>query len=273
MTAFTFAIALTPHANARDWGLIEALLDLTLASVRAQTDPDWRALIAVHERPRLAVPDDRISFVEVGWPVAPPGPHNDDSGRKKHLLSDIVRDRGGGYLMVLDADDWVDRGLVAAARAAIGAEHVGGLIHEGLAVDFRTLRSAPLPHPELEGLPFHRFCGSCGVALIRPGAGSEIRRDPFAVLRSHHRWVEVAAEHGERLARLPVSGAYLVNTGENHSDVHGPYAEWRRGFVARVNAVGREVDAAMAARFGQEIGALRAAGWRGRHAGAKRAVT
>ena len=258
MRDFTFGIALTPRAVARDWGLIEALLDLTLASVRAQTDPDWRALIAVHERPRLAVPDARVAFVEVGWPVAPPGPHNDDSGRKKHLLSDIVRDNSGGYLMVLDADDWVDRDLVAAARATIGEAHVGGLIHEGLAVDFATLRAAPLPHPELEGLPFHRFCGSCGVVLIRPGAKTEIRRDPFAVLRSHHRWVEVAAEHGEALARLPVSGAYLVNTGENHSDVHGPYAAWRRGFVQRVNAVGRDMDEATAARFGQEVGALRA---------------
>ena len=260
---FTFAVALTPRANARDWGRVEALLDLTLASLRAQTDPDWRALVAVHERPRLSVADRRIEFVDVAWPVAPPGPHNDDSGRKKHLLSDIARDRGGGHFMVLDADDWVDRGLVAAARATIGADHVGGLIEEGFAVDLRTLRAAPLPHPELEGLPFHRFCGSCGVALIRPAASTEIRRDPFAVLRSHHRWVEVAAEHGEGLARLPVSGAYLVNTGENHSDVHGPHADWRRGFIARVNAVGRDLDGATAARFGQEVGALRAVGWPG----------
>ena len=256
---FTFAIALTPRANARDWARVEALLDLTLASLRAQTDPDWRALLAVHDRPRIAVPDPRVELVAVDWPVTPPGPHNDDSGRKKHRLSDIVRDRGGGFLMILDADDWVDRGIVAAARATVGEAHVGALVEDGLALDFATLRAAPLPHPALEGLPFHRFCGSCGVALIRPGAGPEIRRDPFAVLRSHHRWVEVAAEHGAALARLPVSGAYLVNTGENHSDLHGPHADWRRGFVARVNAVGARLDARGAARFGQDLAALQAA--------------
>ncbi len=261
MTAapFTFAVALTPRANARDWGLIEALLDLTLRSVLAQTDGDFRVLIAAHDPPRLAVPDPRIAVVDVGWPVEPPGPHNDDSGRKKHLLSDIVRDRGGGLLMVLDADDWVDRGLVAAARAGIGPEHVGGLIEEGLAVDFATLHAAPLPHPAVSELPFHRLCGSCGVALIRPGDAAPIRRDPFAVLRSHHRWVEVAAEHGAALARLPVSGAYLVNTGENHSDIHGPHAAWRRGFTARVNAVGCALDGAAAARFGQDLATLAAA--------------
>ncbi len=256
-TPFTFAIALTPRANAHDWARIEALLDLTLASVRAQTDSRWRALVAVHDRPRLSVKDDRVECVEVGWPVEPPGPHNDDSGRKKHHLGDIVRDRGGGYLMVLDADDWVDRALVAASRATIGDGHVGALIEEGLAVDVRHLVAAPLPHPALEGLPFHRFCGSCGVVLIRPGSGDAIRRDPFAVLRSHHRWVEVAAEHGVGLARLPVSGAYLVNTGENHSDLHGPHAAWRRGFTARVGDVGRPLDAATAARFGQSLPALR----------------
>ena len=209
------------------------------------------------------MPDPRVALLRVDWPVTPPGPHNDDSGRKKHWLSDVVVARGGGFLMMLDADDWVDRDLVAAARATIGPDQVGALVERGLAVDFATLRAAPLPHPALEGLPFHRFCGSCGVALIRPGEDPEIRRDPFAVLRSHHRWVEVAAEHGAGLARLPVSGAYLVNTGENHSDIHGPYADWRRGFVARVNAVGAPLDAAGAARFGQDLPALRAAAGRG----------
>ncbi len=256
-TPFTFAIALTPRATARDWSRVEALLDGTLASLRAQTDPDWRALIAVHDRPVLAVPDDRVGFVDVAWPVVPPGPHNDDSGRKKHLLSDLVRDRGGGYLMVLDADDWVDRDLVSVARAAIGPGDVGGLIHDGLAVDAATQVAAPLPHPALEGLPFHRFCGSCGVVVIRPDADTPIGRDPFAVLRSHHRWVEVAAEHGASLITLPVSGAYLVNTGENHSDLHGPYAAWRRDFIARVNRVGSRLDAATADRFGQGIGEIR----------------
>lgn len=254
---FTFAIALTPRETAQDWGRVEALLDRTLASLRAQTDPDWRALIAVHDRPRLAVADARIGFVDVDWPVSPPGPHNDDSGRKKHLLSDMLRDRGGGYLMVLDADDWVDRDLVAAARDSIGPKDVGGLIHAGLAVDLATLYAAPLPHAALEGLPFHRFCGSCGVVLIRPEAETSIGRDPFAILRSHHRWVEVAEEHGVSLAHLPVSGAYLINTGENHSDLHGPYAAWRRDFIARVNSNGHRIDAATAARFGQDLATFR----------------
>ena len=142
---FTFGIALVPRANARDWPLVEALLDLTLASVRAQTDPDFRVLLACHDRPRLRWDDPRVELVEAGWPVEPPDPHNDDSGRKKHALNDLVLARGGGLLMLLDADDWVDTRLVEAARAAVGPDVVGAVVEDGLAVDFRTLRRQRSP--------------------------------------------------------------------------------------------------------------------------------
>jgi hypothetical protein len=256
---FTFGIALTPRANARNWALIEALLDLTLASIRAQTDPNFRVVIACHDRPHLTFDDPRFEFVEVAWPVQEPGPHNDDSGRKKHALGDLVLERGGGLLMILDADDWVDVRLVAAARATIGVDQIGGLIEAGVVTDFQTLRAAPLPHPQVSELAFHRFCGSSGVVRLRPEASDPLRRNPFNVLCSHHHWVEVAAEHGAELARLPVSGSYVINTTENHSEVHGPYAEWRRTFTARVNRAGKDVDGALAARFGLDLARLRAA--------------
>ena len=111
-------------------------------------------------------------------------------------------------------------------------------------------------------LPRQRIALVLGIDLIDPDAAKAL----FApkVLRSHHRWVEVGAEHGEGLARPPVPGAYLVNTGENHSDLYGPYADWWRGFVARVNPVGTALAAGTAARFGLDLAALRAAGQFGR---------
>jgi len=256
---FTFGIALTPRANAESWALTETLLGLTLTSVRAQTDPDFRVLVACHERPRLAFTDARIEFIEVGWPGSPPGPGNDDSGRKKHLLADLALARGGGLFMILDADDWVDTRLVGAARAAIGRDAVGGLIEAGIAVDFQTLRAASLPHPQVSELAFHRLCGSCGIVRLRPDAADALRRNPFEVLRSHHRWIEVATEHGVELARLPVTGAYVINTSENHSERHGPHAGWRRALTTRVNDAGNAVDGGLAARFGIGIADLRAA--------------
>jgi hypothetical protein len=61
------------------------------------------------------------------------------------------------------------------------------------------------------------------------------------------------------LARLPVSGNYLINTSENHSEVHGPHPQWRRTFTAAVNREGHALDGVIAARFGLSLGQIRAA--------------
>lgn len=256
---FTFGIALIPRAAARNWLLVETLLDLTLASVRAQTDPAFRVVIAGHDRPGLAMDDPRVTFLEADWPAAAPDSCNADSGRKKYLINRFVLARGGGLLMFLDADDWVDRQLVAAARAMIGPGQIGALVENGLAVDFRTLRAAPLPHPEVFAGAFHRVCGSSAIARLLPDAADPLRRDPWNVLRSHHEWVETAREHGAPLGRLPLSGSYVINTSENHSELHGPYAVWRRDFTAAVNRVGRMLDRPHAARFGLELSRVRKA--------------
>ena len=79
------------------------------------------------------------------------------------------------------------------------------------------------------------------------------------MLRSHHRWPEVAQEHGVRLASLPVSGTYLVNTSENHSDLQGPHHAWRQALIAAVNREGQDLDGAAAARFGLDLAQVQAA--------------
>lgn len=253
---FTFGVALVPRVIARDWRLVEALLSLTLASVRAQTDPDFRVVVMGHDRPATLPDDPRFEFLEAGWPPEDPGPHNADSGRKKHAINDLVLERGGGLFMLLDADDWIDRRLVEAARA-VPRESVGATIDTGLVTDFRTLRAAPLPHPRVFAGEFHRLCGSSGIARLRPDHPDPLRRDPFSVLRSHHQWLEVAAANDAPLARLPVAGNYLINTSENHSEVHGPHVEWRRGLTAAVNSEGAALDERTAARFGLRLEQVR----------------
>ena len=80
---FTFGIALIPPAFAHNWALIKALVDLTLRSVRAQTDPDFRIVIAGQDQPRTALGDPRIAFLDVDWPLQDPGPNHVDSWQKK----------------------------------------------------------------------------------------------------------------------------------------------------------------------------------------------
>ena len=253
---FTFAIALTPAATAGSWPLAQALLGLTLASLAAQTQADFSVLIAGHDRPVLPH-DPRVIFLPVDWPVRPPGPHNDDSGRKKHFLSEVVLSRGGGLMMIVDADDWIDRRTVELSRRALAGDQDGGVIVSGEVVDVATLRTAPLPHPAIFG-EFHRVCGSSTVTRLRPYAADPLRRDPFSVLRSHHAWLERAEEVGARLVRLPVSAAYLVGTSINHSDLHGPHAEWRRSFRAALNTHGSPLQPPDAVRYGLKLDAVRA---------------
>ena len=247
---FTFGIALIPRACAHDWALVEALLVLTLASVRAQTDQDFRVVIAGHDRPRTRVRDPRVEFLQVDWPVEAPGPHNGDSGRKKRALEDLILARGGGLLMLLDADDWVDRRIVESARATLGPDRIGGLIDSGLVADFQTLRAARIPDARVFAQRFHRICGSSCIGRLKPDASDPLRRNPCRILGSHHQWVEVARAHGADLVRLPVSGSYLVNTSENHSEVHGPHTGWRRRLTGSASRHGRPIDGALAARFG-----------------------
>lgn len=92
-----------------------------------------------------------------------------------------------------------------------------------------------------------------------PDAADPLRRNPCRALGSHHQWVEAARRHGAALARLPVSGNYLINTTENHSEVHSPYAEWRRRLTERANRAGAALDDALARRFGLDLDQIRAA--------------
>jgi hypothetical protein len=255
---FTFGIALISRAGAQNWDLIENLLDLTLRSVCAQTDQEFQVVIAGHDRPCIVSSDPRFTLVEADWSARKPDLHNEDSGRKKYAITRLVQKRGGGLLMLLDADDWVDVHLVEAARAVIGSRHIGALIDTGFVTDFRTLRAAAVPHPLIFDGEFHRICGSSTVARLRPDEDDPLRRNPCDVLVSHHQWVEGARDRGAELARLPVSAAYLVNTSQNHSEVHGAYAEWRHQLTKCVNREGNQIDGALAARFGIGLDRIRA---------------
>ena len=101
----TFGIALIPKASARNWELVEALLELTLESVLAQTEQGFRVVLVGHERPDSLPHDARFTFLQADWPVQPPGRDNEDSGRKKYLISEFVLAQGCGLLTLLDADD------------------------------------------------------------------------------------------------------------------------------------------------------------------------
>ncbi len=209
-------------------------------------------LIAGHERPRLPA-DPRVDFLSVPWPVQPTGPHNDDSGRKKHWLAERVLERGGGLMMLADADDWIDRRTVEAARRELASGDVhGGVVTHGHAIDLATLRASPIPAPGVFG-QFHRVCGTSTVTVLRPQARDPAERDPFSALRSHHAWLERAPELGLRVRELSTGAAYVVGTSVNHSERLGPHPDWFAGFGRAVNTLGGPLEVETAALYGLDL--------------------
>jgi len=260
---FIFGIPLIARAASDDWPLVEHLLDLTLRSVIAQTDGDFRVILAAHDLPEPwwhVEADPRFTRIAADWPIGAPTAANDDGGRKKWLIKQAVRESGGGLLMFLDADDWVSRALVSAARATIAPGAVGGFVPEGLALDYETLRAAPFPLADAPGFAFHQLCGSSTIGRIVPDSAEPLRHDPHLALGSHHEWVENAGRHGVALAPLPIGGVYMVGTGQNHSERQGPFAAWRRAVTEAVRRDGTPLDQSLAETFGQEVIGLRPRG-------------
>jgi hypothetical protein len=256
---FIFGIPLIARAMASDWATVDRLLSLTLRSLLAQSDGDFRAILAAHDIPdawSAVASDPRFEVVRAGWPPEPPTAANDDGGRKKWLVKQAVRRLGGGLLMFLDADDWVARDLVATARAAMRPEHVGAVIGDGFALDHASLRMLPFPIGGVFDGPFHGLCGSSTIGRIMTGSDEPCHVDPHMVLGSHHEWIERAEAGGFRLARLATSGVYLVGTGQNHSEARGPFAAWRRDVTRAIRDRGCGLTHEFACRFGQDADAL-----------------
>ncbi len=251
---FAFGIPLVARASARDWELVRALLALTLASVAAQTAGGARVVVAGHDEPNL---DAAFEFLRADWDPDEGRAANLDSGRKKSLISAHVLARGGGLLMLLDADDWVDVRTVARARTAIRPADVGGVIERGYATDLRGLRALALPDATYFDRGFDKLCGSSTIARLDPRAEAPIRRDPYAVLHEHYQWEMVCRAQGVSWTSLPLVGNYVVNTGSSHSELHGAFAPWRADFNRGVARDGFDADDAFLSRFGLSRDALR----------------
>ena len=108
--AFTFGIPLIARSSARDWPLVERLLGLTLASVRAQSEGDFRVLVVGHDRPNGA---DTFDFVQVDWPPEDVRADNLDSGRSL--------DVAGNYFGNTSANHSEEHGPFAAWRREFAA--------------------------------------------------------------------------------------------------------------------------------------------------------
>jgi hypothetical protein len=223
-TLITFVIPVRHQSNSKNWGLLKANLTQTIASISAQTNSNWRAVIVANQGADLPAVPERFQIVRVNFT---PNEMYEQQGHDKEEFYDAVRlDKGRrilkgmlyvrdtAFYMVVDDDDFVSNSLVSYVSKNQKAN--GWKISEGYVWgDGGSL------------LYVHRdFANFCGTSLI-------IRSDLFCLpdsfevasseyiktmLGSHIKIVKILTDKGAPLASLPFRGAiYRVGHVGAHS--------------------------------------------------------
>jgi glycosyltransferase involved in cell wall biosynthesis len=218
----TFAIPVRRPVSTVDREHLDRILTLTLRSIFAQTDGDFRVLAAMAHQPDLPdFVDERFQVLDVGgWFPSNWHDANIEAGHRRHALTVRFAALGGGYLMLCDCDDFISKNLVAHVRRTM---HPNGYkMHDGYIFDATANTIAPYPTLTSPGT-FHEFCGSSSLLKLTP---SEIL-DHDADGRNffdrayggwHHKVVARMQEMGRPLSKIPFpAAAYLRNSGNNLS--------------------------------------------------------
>jgi len=122
-TALTFIIPVRHQDNAKDWSRLKSNLRQTLASISAQTGPDWRAIVVANEGADLPAMPDQCEVVRVTFP--PNQLHDFDRGsaekeaaldafrldKGRRVLSGMLHARDSHFFMIVDDDDFVSKDL------------------------------------------------------------------------------------------------------------------------------------------------------------------
>jgi FkbM family methyltransferase len=232
---FFFCIPLMPKANASDWGQVSKVFNQTLRSLDNQTNKSFQILLAAQDKPELA-PDLSLDIIhlEASWTVGSDQKAKlRDKRWKRNLLLRTVRERGGGYVMMLDADDLVSNRLV---DYVLTDRHPNGYIVEsGYAYDWKANLIAPIPG--VWGKGFDNVCGSCSIINFAPddlpsSQGGDETADYLAKhLKQHSQWKHVMREAGRPLKSLPFPAAVYVLNHDNN--LHYSLALSRQDAVPR----------------------------------------
>jgi hypothetical protein len=219
---FAFAISFKPRSACADWEEAQANLRRTIRSAlgAAALGGAGTVVVACHDQPELGELEDAVHVLRV--PFAEPadrweGVH--DKARKRRFIGawlrrTLVHDET--YVMFLDADDLVHKGLVEYVLAHAQGSY---LVDRGYILD---LASSLLWHRQ-EG--FHRTCGSsfiCRFARDEFPSSWENAASPFGQFgtppdqRGHEEYDAVARGLGRPPAQIPFPAVvYTVNHSES----------------------------------------------------------
>jgi glycosyltransferase involved in cell wall biosynthesis len=223
-TLVTFIIPVRHQANAKDWACLKANLTQTIASIAAQSNPNWRAIIVANEGADLPDVPNGFEIIQVNFP---PNTMYEQQGNDKEIFYDAVRlDKGRRVLkgmlhvrnttfyMVVDDDDFINNELVDFV--AHNATANGWKINTGYVWgDGGNL------------LFIHNdFANFCGTSLI---ISADLYKLPDnfedasvsyikTMLGSHVKIGKILADQGTPLSSLPFRGAvYRIGHPGAHS--------------------------------------------------------
>lgn len=226
-----FGIPLRSKKASKDWDKVTAVFNRTLQSVYRQTCPEFRIYVACHEIPPLKEQyDERVEFLIADTPT----PRNGremmlDKGWKISMIAQKIRAAGGGYTMLVDADDLVSNRIAEYAKENPDlngfTSRTGYLYTEG--DDF--CRKIHMPY---------RICGSCTIVKYTPKDLPSIMPEDFYDDSSSEQWL-IRKPHRaipDELSNLgrPLSfvsfpmTVYVRGTGDNHSMLGGGHLSSKR---------------------------------------------
>lgn len=208
----TFVIPVRHQDTVRDWAVIKDHLAITIASLAAQKNAPWNAIVVANEGADLPAMPDRVKIVRVDFP-ANSLPVQDRaseaffaavrSDKGSRILHGLVRGGAAGHVMFVDHDDLVSNRLaelVASAPDSNGWFLDQGYIFSG--------------GPEVYAYDknFHKLCGTSHIVradLLRiPARVEEAGLSYISLWLGSHVFIKDELDkEGAPLAPLPFSGA------------------------------------------------------------------
>jgi len=211
---FCFITSLRAPQASANWPRVCELFERTAASVFAQTESNFRLIVAGHAPPILRRQfDARLEFIAADLPVPENTYFARDLDKRNQLILALRRARalGAAYVMSLDADDLVSDRLVGFVLRHPGAD--GWCVVRGYKHEYGRAWVEPIAG-------FNQVCGSCNILASRwfsfPGdiaREREVERLWFE--QGHAAFRHLFDARGARIQAIPFAATtYVAHDGE-----------------------------------------------------------
>ena len=231
-----FGIPLRSKASSTNWEQVCVLFNRTLWSVYNQTHPDFKIIVACHEKPELTKQyDHRVEFIQVDIPF----PENlseqmCDKGYKVHTIAKLIREYGGGFTMIVDADDLISNRIVNFIVNNKENQY-GWYVKAGyiLYLDKMKLKYAP-KFPSVSNCIINYTPDLLPDTMDNAWSQSDESKSHI-ILKGHSIKTKKysCASIGRPIKPIPFNSAiYVLGTGDNHSTLNGQRSIFRRVFDA-----------------------------------------